>query len=547
MRRNGILIALACITFLAGISAAVELYGGNDVQFSDGTGGASGGPWVWENSGSTYNYLELGVYAQAWADEDGKGNGSAAFTGSGSVTNFQNLADPEDGRGFIQSVNYTGRVQAKVSKTSEEGEAYAVAEVYADTYASKYDADAEYVDGNAGLYTSIGHGFMTGDQEFMTADGYGGFNGMGTATAVASGSAGYDAQYINKSDKTGRSTSIKISGSSLGDAYMTAENKKFLGEGEGTNGEASMRTYSNAQNGSGSYSDSSIDIGVDASNGADKGPSSISGYVNDIKSESYAWDTNRTGKPDSTNYNVYTRATGNLSAEAKTFEKGDAVEVSSYESSTATHFDTAIIAGSEMSSDVAAWRKINNNAHRVEGETFIDNGYTIGVVQGHLGNKLAAAESNIRTLNGGDNVGAGIFLSNKTSEFGFNASTEYSQAADWNNTAKRFELKTNFKQDNFGLNFTATNDTGAMGVRMNILSTGKKLNALYGAGSNWTEYYTDIPQQKSWNWYGAKIGTLNHGETFSKETFKPSGQETVNSTTYVQRHFTRELDTSNPF
>ena len=200
-----------------------------------------------------------------------------------------------------------------------------------------------------------------------------------------------------------------------------------------------------------------------------------------------------------------------------------------------------------MNSDVAAWRKINNNAHRVEGETFIDNGYTIGVVQGHLGNNLAAAESNIRTLSGGDNVGAGIFLSNMTSKFGFNASTEYDQGAIWNNTAKRFELTTNFMQDNFGLNFTATNDTGAMGVRMNILSTGKKLNALYGAGSNWTEYYTDIPQQKSWNWYGAKIGTLNQGETFNKETFKPSGQETVNSTTYVQRHFIRELDTSNPF
>ena len=427
-------------------------------------------------------------------------------------------------------------MQATVSKTSEDGEASAFAEVFADTTALKTEANDEFITGEANIEASIG------DDTPVEED----FNGKGTATAVASGSAGYSAEYIRQSDETGRTPSVKISGTARGDAYLTAENKKFLGDDESTNGDASMGTSSNAENGSGSFSTSGIGIGVDASNGADNGPSSISGYVNDVKSESYAWDTNRTGKPDNTNYNVYSRATGNLSAEAKTFEDGDAVDASSNEYSAATHLDTAFFASSDMDSNVAAWRKINNNVHRVEGETFIDNGYTIGVVQGHLGNKLAAAESNIRTLNGGDNVGAGIFLSNKTSEFGFNASTEYSQEAAWNNTAKRFDLTTNFRQDNFGLNYTTTNDTGAMGVRMNILSTGKKLNALYGAGSNWTEYYTDIPQQKSWNWYGAKIGTLNHGETFGMETYKPSGQETVNSTTYVLRHFTRELDTSNP-
>ena len=540
MRLSGILIAFACIAFLAGISAAVELFGGNDVQFSDGTGGASGGPFVQKDSGEGHSNLALGVSAYAWADDEGKGNGSAAFTGSGSVTNFMNLTgDEADGRGFIQSVNYTGRVQAKVSKTSIDGEASAAAEVYASTHASKTEADDEYVSGNANIFTAIG------DTEFM---GRGeDFNGTGTATSVASGSANYDSQYINQADKNGRNASVKISGNARGDAYLTAENKKFLGDDGSTDGYASMGTFSQAGNQSGSYSSSGAGIGVFSENDANNGPNSISGYVNDVKSESYAWDTNRTGKPDSTNYNAYSRATGNLSAQAKTFEKGDRVQASSDESSFATHLGTALLAGSGMNSDVAAWRKIDNNAHRVEGETFIDNGYTIGVVQGHIGNKLAAAESNIRTLNGGDNVGAGIFLSNKTSKFGFNATAEYNQEAFWNNTAKRFELRTYFRQDNFGLNYTTTNDTGAMGVRMNILSTGKKLNALYGAGSNWTEYYTDIPQQKSWNWYGARIGTLNQGETFSKETFKPSGQETVNSTTYVQRHFTRDLDTSNPF
>ena len=92
MRRNGILIAFACITFLAGISAAVELFGGNDVQFADGSGGSSGGPWVTKFSTPGFSELGLGVSALAWADEEDMGNGSAAFTGSGSATNFMNLS-----------------------------------------------------------------------------------------------------------------------------------------------------------------------------------------------------------------------------------------------------------------------------------------------------------------------------------------------------------------------------------------------------------------------------------------------------------------------
>ena len=146
MRRYGILIAFACITFLAGIGAAVELFGGNDVQFSDGSGGASGGPWVSQSS----NNLELGVNAYAWATEGSKGNGSAAFTGSGSVTTFANLTDGDDARGFIQSVNYTGRVQATVSKTSDEGEASAQAGVFAETSVTKSSANNEGVRGDCG-------------------------------------------------------------------------------------------------------------------------------------------------------------------------------------------------------------------------------------------------------------------------------------------------------------------------------------------------------------------------------------------------------------
>ena len=221
---------------------------------------------------------------------------------------------------------------------------------------------------------------------------------------------------------------------------MTAENKKYLGDGNNADGTASINTISSARNNTGSSSFSHLNINTNVENGANKGTSTISGYANAVNSESYAWDTNRTGKPDNTNYNVYTKAIGNLSAEAKTYENGDEVHDSSDESSSALHGGSVFLVSSRMNSDVEAWRKINNNAHRVEGTTFIDNGYTIGVTQGHLGNKLAAAESNIRTLSGGDNVGAGIFLSNKTSIYGFNASNEYSQDALWNNTGKKFEL-----------------------------------------------------------------------------------------------------------
>ena len=241
MRRNGILIAFACITFLAGIGAAVELFGGNDVQFSDGSGGASGGPFLYQDSDDTFSNLALGVSAYAWADDGSKGNGSAAFTGSGSVTNFMNLTDDEDARGFIQSVNYTGRVQATVSKTSIDGEASAAAEVGASTFASKSEVDDEYVSGRAGLFTSIG------DSEFMDENDED-FNGMGTATAVASGSAHYDAQYISQSDQNGRNASVKVSGNARGDAYINAENKKFLGEDSSTDGFACMGTISNAGN-----------------------------------------------------------------------------------------------------------------------------------------------------------------------------------------------------------------------------------------------------------------------------------------------------------
>jgi len=65
MRRNGIIIALACMTFLAGIGAAVELFGGNEVQYQGTSGGAAGGPFVTSTGDTTHNHLELGVEAYA--------------------------------------------------------------------------------------------------------------------------------------------------------------------------------------------------------------------------------------------------------------------------------------------------------------------------------------------------------------------------------------------------------------------------------------------------------------------------------------------------
>jgi len=530
VRSNSILVAFACITFLAGIGAAVELFGGSDVQYSDGTGGASGGPYVYQSSSPTSSVLELGVKAHAWAADGGKGNGTAAFTGSGSVTNFKNLTGVDSaGRGFIQEVNYTGRVQATISKTSTEGTADADAEIYARTEAEKSTANDEQVEGKAGISNSIE------------------LSGKGTATSVASGTAGYNAQYINKSDKNGRTTSVKTSGIASGDAYMTATNQKYIGAGNTTSGYAEFDTWSMAENNSGSMSSSDMDVSVHTQNGAKKSVSTISGSVNATKSESYAWDTNRTRAPDSKNYNVYTNASGKLSAGAKAYEDGDIVNAYAGVDTFAKHGTTTFKAESSMYTSVDAKRYNNNSTYRVEGTAFINDANLWAINEGYLGSKFLASESNIKTLNGGDNVGAGIFLSNRTSRWGFNATNDYSQKAVWDDVNKRFIMMTNFKMDNYGLNYTAnTADTGAIGVRMNILGTGKKLNALYGSGTTWTEFYTDIPQQNSWNWYGANMGTLNQGGHFDTETFKPSGQEVVNSTIYVQRHFTRELDTSNP-
>jgi hypothetical protein len=533
MSRNGIIIALACLTFLAGVGAAVELFGGNTVQYAYGNGASQGGAYATSSPTS----LDLGVKALAWATDGATGNGSAAFTGTGRVTQFTNITNPSDPRGFNQTVYYTGRVQAKVDKTSTQGTASAFAQVDASTTVSKTAGqnDAK-VSGNAYIWTTIG-------------DQNGNFNGAGTAVADATGSAGYSAQYINKSDKNVRTTDVKTEGSVAGETYLTAMNQKFTGANSNTFGDKYIDTNSWANENQGSYSESKIYSQLGVTNGATKTKSTISGFANATDAHSYAWDTNRTNiVPDQTNYNVYTKATGNLSEGAKAYENGDVVNTLAYLTSIANHRynaadPLAFKVSSEMYTRVAAIRAIDNNTYRVEGTEFIDNGVSDSIAQGKLGTKAVNAESNIKTLTGGDDVGAGIFLSNKTSNLGFNSTAHYSQNAYWDNANKRFGLLTYYKMDNYGLNYTAnTYDTGAIGVRMNILRTGKNLNANYGT----TNSYTDIPTQKNWNWYGATIGSLNQGETISARSFAPSGQDTVNSQTYTMRHYTRELDTSNP-
>jgi hypothetical protein len=542
MSRNAIIIALACLTFLAGVGAAVELFGGNTVQYAYGNGASQGGAYAISNPAS----VSIGVKALAWATDGNTGNGSAAFTGKGIVTKFTNLTTgSSDPRGFNQTVWYTGRVQAKVNKTSALGTASAYAEVNAQTSVLKTAGqDNSDVYGSAYIWSNIGYNDNIGGISLPR------FNGAGTAVADATGSAGYNAQYVNKSDSHVRTTDVMTEGSVAGESYLNAMNQKFTGANSNTYGSKYIETSSWANENQGSSSASEIFSQLNVTNGAaTKTQSTISGFANATDAHSYAWDTNRTNiKPDLTNYNVYSKATGNLSEGAKAYENGDIVKTLAYLTSGADHRynptdPLAFKVSSEMLTKVTAIRAIDNHTYRAEGTEFIDNGVSDSIVQGKLGTKALNAESNVKTLTGGYDVGAGIFLSNATSKYGFNSTADYKQNAYWDNANKRFGLVTYYRMDNYGLNYTSnTYDTGAIGVRMNILRNGKNLNASYGTNT----YFTDIPTMQNWNWYGANIGSLNQGETFSVRSFQPSGQDTVNSQIYTSRHYTRELDILNP-
>jgi hypothetical protein len=535
MRLNRIFTALACIFLLAGISAAVELFGGNEVLVANGAGGATGGPFLILDT----NNLELGVDAHAWVaegeDEGEIGNASAAFNGSGSVSIFRDLENDgdNDGTGVIQAVYYNGRVQAMANKTvANPGTIDASSEVYASSQAYGDDDEDAEVYGDAGIHSAID-----------------GFDATGTAAAVARGTAGYRTEFINKTAPV-LSTSIKATGELSGETYMTAENKRNIGESV-TYGRANMYTQSiAAQDSSSSYS--VLNANFDAGSAAKNSANTISGFVNATKAASYAWDSNRTSSmPSSTNYNAYTNVAGVLLGGAKAFEEGDEVDVSAYLSASSSHGVTAFNAHSHADTQTYA-RKLgdNNRTHRVEGSVFINNAAADSITQGRLGTKALKAESSFKTLGSttgsgaGDNIGAGIFLSNLTDEDGVGTAGSYDQDANWDNSAEVFGLTTDFKVVNSGMDFsTDALDTGAIGTVMTIMNNAKPLlNATYGTRVN----STNMANQKNWNWYASTNGVLNQGGVIDVPTFATTGTTPVDTQSYVGRTYTREFQTSNP-
>jgi hypothetical protein len=531
MRLNRILTGMACMLLLAGIGSAVELFGGNTVLVAHGAGGSTGGPYL----SSTANDLELGVQAHAWVVHGPIGDASAAFNGSGSVSRFQNLTTPSATTGFLQAVSYSGRVQTKVNKTvADSGTVDAAANVYARSSAyGTNDADAS-AGGSASIYNSI-------DSDVT-----------GTADAVARGSASYSSEYINKSMPVS-TTSIKATGGVSGENYLTAQNKKNTGNGA-VNGSGSIYTDSiaSANKALGSYTDSYLFAYFHADSGAKNSANTISGFVNATKASSYAWDTNRMNniQPSSTNYNAYSGVAGVLDGVAKAFENKDSVTTSARIDASASHDATDFVARSSATADTNAVRLGDNNATRVEGSVFISNAISDSITQGRLGAKALNAESSFKTLGSttasgaGDNIGAGIFLSNKTSRTGFGTHAAYTQSAIWDDNSKQFGLLTGFEVVNNGQNFTThIGDTGAIGTVLTIMNNAKPLlNATYGTMVN----STNMGTQKNWNWYASTNGVLNQGGVIDVPQFVSSGTTPLDSQTYILRQYTRAFDTSNP-
>jgi hypothetical protein len=567
MRLNRILTGLACMLLLAGIGAAVELFGGNTVNVANNAGGAAGGPYIsLDNALPNQRNLELGVEARAWVTGSGAGNASAAFNGSGSASAFRNTTTQgianSDSRGFLQTVSYSGRVQTKAVKTSTTAgtiDTYAV--VYANSTAAgsanaKATNENATVAGEAGIFTSIGrHNFADKtDRQF---------NATGTATAVASGSASDSTEYINKSQTASsgasvRTTSVKATGEVSGETYLTAENKKntFGKDSGNTSGEASIYTTSSASavEATGSRSYSELYAEFNASSGVKDSANTINGFVNATKANSYAWDTNRTSTLNSTNYNAYSNVIGVLNGGAKAFEAKDRANTTAKIVAEAIHKRTTFNASGNASTTTEARRLGENNATRVEGTAFVNNAVSNSITQGRLGATTATkknlkAESSFKTLgsltaNGaGDNIGGGIFLSNLTSTAGFSTNSAYTQKAVWDNNLKQFGLTTDFKVVNKGMNFsTNVGDTGAIGTVLTIMNNSKLLSDNYGTRVN----STNMATQKNWNWYASTNGVLNQGGVIDAPTFVATGTTPINSQTYVGRVYTRQFDTSNP-
>ena len=539
MRLNRILTGLACMLLLAGIGAAVELFGGSEIMVANGAGGAAGGPYLILDS----NNLELGVDAHAWANK-GTGTGttgdaSAAFNGSGFVSNFRNLTNPGASVGFLQAVSYSGRVQAKVNKTvASPGTIDAYSLVYAKSNAQgTNDADA-LAAGQAEIFTSIGR---HNDRRF---------NATGTAAAVARGSASYSTEYINGT------TTIKATGEVGGETFLTAENKKNTGGSGNTSGEAGIFTSSSASaiQATGSRSYSELHAQFNASSGLKGSANTITGFVNATKAYGFAWDTNRTSiAPNNTNYNVYSNVAGVLNGDAKAFENKDRANTTASINAEAIHKVTQFDAISSARATTLARRLGDNNTTRVEGSAFINNAAAQSITQGRLGAPTAkkdlTATSSFKTLGSstpsgaGDNIGGGIFLSNKTSTSGFSTNAAYTQSAKWNNALTRFDLATNFNVVNNGMNFsTNVGDIGAIGTVMTIMNNSNLLSAAYGT----TVTSTNMASQKNWNWYASTNGVLNQGGVIDAPTFVVTGTTPIDSQTYIGRQYTRTFATSNP-